>query len=418
MALIEYLPLIITIIFLLTILSYYVLIFIKLKKPAVDKKYSSLTVIIPAHNEEKYIEDSINSVIEAEFIGTKEIFVVDDGSKDNTYSIALKYKNRISVLRTSHSGKAASLNYALNLSKGDIVAVVDGDSTIKKDALMQLKSELERKNTVAATGIVKVKNRKKYICMWVHIEQLYNSMMRLLFSKINANIVTPGPLSMYRKKELVQNNGFSTEGFSEDIDVTIRMIRKGYRIGFSEKAIAETNMPFDIKGFLRQRTRYARGMLNIFKKHMRFRINVIDLYTMPLFLFYYIQAVIMGAFTIYQIISGYMVYFVSNSIYFNMSVFWFFFDWMSIIGFLKWTLSIITGTTPLTIIAAAGIISTFLSYPLYIISIIKFDKKIDFWHAVPILFMFPFWLIIMSIYILMIPDFLKRKQYNIWKKNE
>jgi len=36
--------------------------------------------------------------------------------------------------------------------------------------------------------------------------------MRLLFSKINANIVTPGPLSMYRRKELTEANGFSTKG--------------------------------------------------------------------------------------------------------------------------------------------------------------------------------------------------------------
>jgi len=37
------------------------------------------------------------------------------------------------------------------------------------------------------------------------------------------------------------------------VDIAIRLIRKGYKIGFSEKAVAETNMPCDVKGFLRQR---------------------------------------------------------------------------------------------------------------------------------------------------------------------
>ena len=60
--------------------------------------------------------------------------------------------------------------------------------------------------------------------MWFHIEQLYNSLIRLLFSKINANVTTPGPLSVYRKKELMDAGGFSTEGFSEDVDITIRLI--------------------------------------------------------------------------------------------------------------------------------------------------------------------------------------------------
>jgi len=50
-------------------------------------------------------------------------------------------------------------------------------------------------------------------------------------------------------------------------------------------------------------------------------------------------------------------------------------------------------------------------------AIIKFDRKFDLWHLIPIFFMFPFWLLIMVIYILMAPDYF-RKQYNIWKKNE
>jgi len=153
--------------------------------------------------------------------------------------------------------------------------------------------------------------------MWVHIEQLYNSLIRLLFSKIHANVVTPGPLSMYRRKEIMELGGFSTKGFSEDIDIAIRLIRKGYKIGFAENAVAETNMPYDVKGFLRQRTRFARGILNIFKRHMQLNTTIIDLYTLPLFLFAYIQAIIMGSFTIYHLSTGYFTYFVSKGIFIN-----------------------------------------------------------------------------------------------------
>ena len=414
----EHLPAIITFIFLLTVLSYYALIFIKKRKSKPVHKFSSITVIIPAHNEEKYIANAIESVLSADFNGKKQIIVVDDGSIDRTYEIASKFKkNGVRVIKTRHLGKSSSLNTALRYAKGDIIAVIDGDSYIQKDALRMLTKELERKDVVAATGIVKVKNRKKFICMWIHIEQLYNSLMRLLLSKIDANIVTPGPLSMYRRKELMQVGGFSTKGFSEDIDVTIRLIRKGYKIGFAEGAVAETNMPYDAKGFLRQRTRFARGILNIFKRHMQLNTTIIDLYTLPLFLFSYIQAVIMGSFTVYQIVSGYNTYFASKAIYFNLSVLKFFFEWFSIVGFVKWFAGILSGQIPLTFVAIVGIVATLLSYPLFFMAIIKFDRKFDLWHLIPIFFMFPFWLLIMVIYILMAPDYF-RKQYNIWKKNE
>src|SRR3989338_1222315 len=414
----EYMPALITFIFLLTIMSYYALIFIKIKKPAKTQKFSSITLIIPAHNEGKYVAGAIESVLDAEFDGNKQIIVVDDGSKDKTYEIASRYKPKVELIKTEHSGKAASLNKALSIAKNDLIAGVDADSIIHKDALELMKDEIEREDIIAVTGVVKVKNRKTFIGVWLHIEQLYNSLTRLLLSKINANIVTPGPLSMYRKKELMEAGGFSLEGFSEDIDVTIRLIRKGYKIGFAENAIAETNMPYTVKEFLRQRARFARGILNIFKRHLQLNKAIIDIYTLPLFLFSYAQAVIMGAFTIYQIISGYMAYFASKSIYFNAYVLRFFFDWFSVIGFVKWAAGIITGATPLTIAAIIGIASTLLSYPLFILAIIKFDRKFDLWHLIPIFFMFPFWLLIMLIYILMLPEYFRKKQYNIWKKNE
>jgi cellulose synthase/poly-beta-1,6-N-acetylglucosamine synthase-like glycosyltransferase len=419
MTLFEQLPTIITLIFLLTILSYYLLIFIRQKKAKPEHKFSSITIIIPAHNEDKYIKETINSIIEADFNGKKQIIVVDDGSIDKTYEIASKFKPKgVKVIRIKHSGKSKSINKALSVTKSDLIAIVDGDSYIHKDALKLIAAELERKNVAAATGVVKVRNRNKFICMWIHIEQLYNSLMRLLFSKINANIVTPGPLSIYRRKEIMELGGFSTKGFSEDIDITIRLIRKGYKIGFAEKAVAETNMPYDAKGFLRQRTRFAKGILNIFKRHMRLKKTIIDLYTLPLFFFSYIQAIIMGSFIIYQIVSGYFTYFVSKAIYFNLTVLKFFFEWFSIVGFIKWFFGIFSGQTPLTFVTIIGIVSTLLSYPLFILAIIKFDKKFDLKHLIPIFFMFPFWLIIMVIYILMSPNYFRKRQYNIWKKNE
>jgi cellulose synthase/poly-beta-1,6-N-acetylglucosamine synthase-like glycosyltransferase len=408
---------VITFIFLMIVLSYYFLLIKKGSKPKIEKEFSSITVIIPAHNEEGNIRECIEAVIAAEFKGRKQIIVVDDGSSDGTATIAGKF-SQVQLIKTRHSGKSASINKALSHARGELVAIVDGDSIIHKDALQEMASEVGRKNIAAASCPIRVRNRKKHVLMWVHIEQLYNSLMRSILAKVNANITTPGPLSVYRKKELIGIGGFSTDGFSEDVDVTIRLIRKGYKIGFAENAIVETIMPSDAKGFLRQRTRFARGLINILKKHMKFNRSFIDLYTLPIFLFSYLQAVIMGSFTVYQIIQGYITYFAAKDTYFSFHVLSYFIDWFSILGFIKWAAGVFTGATPLTLINIAGIASTLLSYPLFIYAIIKYDKKFDIWHLIPILFMAPFWWLIMIIYIFCLPEVLMKKQQNIWKKNE
>ena len=108
------LPSIITFIFLLTILSYYVLFFIKQRKIKIIHKFTGITIIIPAHNEGEYIKKSIESVIEADFDSFKQIIVVDDGSIDNTYEIASKFKS-VKVIKEGdddESGFNSNIKYA------------------------------------------------------------------------------------------------------------------------------------------------------------------------------------------------------------------------------------------------------------------------------------------------------------------
>ena len=157
MKILEYLSYAITVVFLLVILSYYILLFMKRKKPAITKKFSSISVIMPAHNEEKVISDSIQSVLDAGFNGKKQVIVVDDGSRDKTAKIVASFKARgVRLLRTDHCGKSASINNALKIVTGDVVVIVDADSCIHKDALREIVLEVSRDNIAGASGVVRV----------------------------------------------------------------------------------------------------------------------------------------------------------------------------------------------------------------------------------------------------------------------
>lgn len=407
-----------TVLFFLVLLSYYVLFFIRQRKADYHRKFSSVTVIVPARNEDEYIKACIESIQRARFDGEKQIIVVDDASKDKTAAIVKRCTDVMLLRNKRHMGKSYGINSALKHASGDLTAIVDGDSTIREDALAQLAMEVARKGHIGATGVVRAANRFRFLNVWVHLELLYSSLIRALFAKVNANVVTPGALSMYRTQQLRELGGFSTEGFSEDMDIAIRMIRNGHRLGYSEDAISDTNMPPDWKGFLRQRTRIARGLINILKRHMRLNRTVIDLYTLPLFLFNYLQAVIMGTITIYQIVSGYITYFAGQGVWLSLEVAKFFFEWFSIVGFAKWSYAVLLGSEPLTAVNVIGVSATLLTYPLYFVAILKYDRKLDIWHVLPLFFMFPYWLLLMAIYTICLPEVFRTEQYNRWKKNE
>ncbi|MBN2052267.1 glycosyltransferase family 2 protein [Candidatus Woesearchaeota archaeon] len=408
------LTIIITAIFLLIIFSYYYLLLFKRQKKAKEKKFNGISIIVPAHNEEKYIAETLQSILEADFPGKKEIIVVDDGSNDKTYSIAKKFPVRI--IRGEHKGKSRSINKALKVARYELVAVVDADSCIQKDSLVEALKFLGDDKVAAVCATVKVKNRKTFIGMWLHIEQLYNSLLRNLFSKVNVNIVAPGPLSIYKKKCLQKIGGFEYKGYSEDVDVAVRLIKAGYNIVSAEKSISETNMPVTLKGFARQRKRFARGWINIFKRHLKLNHTFMQIYTLPLMFFGYLQAIIMGVITSYNLVSGYLNYFVARGAGLSLGALGFFFDWFSIIGIIKWFIRIIMHASPITAFDIIGLSSSLLVYPLYFLAIIKYDKKITWQHIIPVFFLFPFWLVIMIFYIINAGEVFNKHQTNIWEK--
>lgn len=411
-----------TAIFLLIVISYYYLLIKRVKRKESKEKFSSISIIIPAHNEEKYVVDCLKSVIKADFDGKKEIIVIDDGSKDKTYLVASNYIKKyckgidIKLLKNKHSGKADTVNKGLKIAKSELIATVDADSIIAKDSLVEAVKLFYSKKVAVVCSIVKVKNRKSIIGMWLHIEQLYNSLLRSLFAKINVNIVAPGPLSLYRKKQLESIGGFSNKGYSEDVDVALRFIKIGYRIECAEKCISETNMPVDIKGFFRQRRRFARGWINIFKRHLRLNHTFVQIYTLPLAFFGYLQAIVFSFLTIYNLAVGYTTYFTSKGVYMSWQVVKFVLEWFSILGIINWFSRVLMGIDPLTIVTAIGIAASLLVYPLYVWSIIKYDKNISLWHIFPLVLMFPFWLVIMVIYLINLPEIFIKNQRNIWTK--
>jgi cellulose synthase/poly-beta-1,6-N-acetylglucosamine synthase-like glycosyltransferase len=410
-----------SVIFFVVVLSYYALILWPRRIPLSRERFRSITVIIPAHNEASRIRDAITSVLAARWRGIKRIIVVDDGSTDDTANVARAVarsspKGSVTVIRVPHSGKSNAINTALKASHSDLVAVVDGDSVIAPDAFEECIALFWSRKVGAVSAAMRVRNRGSVLGEWLNIELLYASLVRSLYAKVNANITATGPLTVFRRHALESVGGFSVQGFAEDVDIAVRLLKHGWRLEYATGAMAETVMPTTWSGFVRQRIRFARGAVDIIKRHLSFDRHFFQIYTLPLFFFTYAQAVVMAIIITTNIVSGYVSYFASQGTYLNWGVVKYFVEWLSIVGTVRWVWSVFTGSTPVTVLTGIAITTTLLTYPLYIFAILRFEKRIDWRHVLAMAFLFPFWLIVMVVYCLTVWEWGRKEQRNIWTK--
>ena len=115
----------------------------------------SVSVVVPCHNEAKYIEQCIKSIIEqSDYSSISEIFVVDDGSTDESPQILKQLKlkfNKLKIITTDGVGQSAARNIAIKLSKSEFIAFLDADDYWDKN---KLKNQLKAFDSDPSIGLV------------------------------------------------------------------------------------------------------------------------------------------------------------------------------------------------------------------------------------------------------------------------
>ena len=101
-----------------------------------------VSVIIPAFNTEKFLAETIRSVLDQTY-GDYEVIVVDDGSSDGTLDVARSFEPRIKVLAQPNGGPASARNLAIKNSQGDYIAFLDSDDLWMTDKLEEQVAFLE-----------------------------------------------------------------------------------------------------------------------------------------------------------------------------------------------------------------------------------------------------------------------------------
>lgn len=279
--------------------------------PKPPKKLPSLTIIIPAYNEEDGIAHTIQSALDARYPGgTKNIIVVDDGSNDKTAAIAAgfakKHKN-VALMRQKNAGKARALNNALSKTKTELVATLDADSFMEKDALLHMVGYFSDKKVAAVTPLMKVHEPKNVLEKLQRVEYLLTVFSRKLQSFIHSVTVTPGPLSVFRRSVFDEVGGYDEGNILEDQEMAYRIQGKQYHIASSLDAIVYTRVPNTLKALVNQRVRWHRGGIRNIIKHSYLlspKYGDFGLLVMPLAILSIFAVFIVFLLGVYAVLSG------------------------------------------------------------------------------------------------------------------
>jgi len=235
--------------------------------------YPLVSIIVPAYNEEKCLERTIEAILEIDY-PYKDILVVDDGSTDETYNIAMRYKEMgVRVFHRPNGGKSAALNYGLLFAKGEIVVIVDADSLVARNAIKEIARSFQDERALGVAGNIKILNRNSLLTKCQALEYIIGiNIFRRAFDVFGAVAIVPGCLGGFRK-EILEGSGFyDPYTLTEDFDITVKVLKGGGIVQACD-ARAYTEAPQSLKDLYRQRLRWYRGNFQTLFRHWDAFVN-------------------------------------------------------------------------------------------------------------------------------------------------
>ncbi len=242
-----------------------------------DFHRARVAVLIPAYNEEKVIERTIRAALRSSYRNLR-VIVIDDGSTDKTFEVARncfpqeEAAGRLLILTKTNAGKAAALNFGLTRLDPDeeIFVGIDADTVIARDAISLLVPHFRNPKVGALAGNAKVGNRVNLWTRWQALEYITSqNFERRALNTLGAVSVVPGAIGAWRVSSVREVGGYQTDTVAEDADLTMALLRRGYRVEYEDRALAYTEAPTNASGLMRQRFRWSFGILQAVFKHRK-----------------------------------------------------------------------------------------------------------------------------------------------------
>lgn len=235
---------------------------------------TSISIIIPARNEEHNIVKCLNAVLAQDY--PKELFeviVVDDHSTDRTYQVVTGFETDIHlrcIKLSEHvaskdvtSYKKLALSTGISQANGDLIVTTDADTFMQKDWLKSIAALYEEKQPVMIVGPVCFTNNNKIVEVFQSLDFISMQGVTVATLKLRMGNMCNGANLAFSKKAF--NNVKGYEGIdhiaSGDDYLLMTKMRKYYPDGIkylnTDKAIVSTPPQPDWSSFFQQRIRWA-----------------------------------------------------------------------------------------------------------------------------------------------------------------
>lgn len=259
-----------------------------------------VTLLIAARNEEKNIGKCLQYIARQNYRGKIKVILANNGSTDRTVEVARKTAYELGIdLKIVHEekpGKAKALNTGLTHIDTELFATLDADTLLHRLAIKHIVARIlsAPQDVCAVAGHVLVRNGRNSLMArlqeWDYFIGIAS--IKRMQGLYQGTLVAQGAFSLYRTERVRQAGGWP-DTIGEDIVLTWRLFEQGCRVYFEPLAVAFTEVPESLKGFGRQRSRWARGMIeglkisppavqknsfSVFLSALDYLIPVIDLF--------------------------------------------------------------------------------------------------------------------------------------------
>ena len=248
-----------------------------------------VTVMIPAHNEESVISNTVHNILNMDYENF-DIIVIDDRSTDNTASVIKdlenKYDKVTALVRPTDAfpGKSAVLNDAFKIAKGEAIVVFDADATVEPDFLSKLIPYLEPKDVGAVQARKVIRNKNvNLLTRCQNNEYTMDTHFQAGRDSIKGAVELRGNGELIKRQAIEDIGGWNNYTLVDDLDMSTRLHVKGWDIRFCPDAVVYEEGIIYLRPLYRQRRRWLEGTIRryleyagdvLFSKDMSLRASL------------------------------------------------------------------------------------------------------------------------------------------------
>jgi biofilm PGA synthesis N-glycosyltransferase PgaC len=254
---------------LLTVLLFLILLlgFLDFRKKRILKERPFVSFMIPCYNNEKTIEETIESIYSSYDASRFEIIVVNDCSTDSSLTVLQRIRKKrkfMLINNETNRGKSASLNANVKRAKSDILFIVDGDIVLNREAVEDVLARLQEERVAAVCSQFLSKNRG-----FLPLMQTMEYYMLTFIQCAHNGLSTMGlcGASFGVKRKAFEEVGLLSENaISEDMDLALKLREAGYRVQQTFYCV-ESYVPDTVRWWFHQKIRWLSGSTQNVIKH-------------------------------------------------------------------------------------------------------------------------------------------------------